>query len=46
VTIPMGWRERDRSQLRDAVAIEGLGVRATLAACGLLKFFECPLIWA
>jgi hypothetical protein len=40
------WRERDWSQLRDVAAIEELGVRATLAACGLLKFFECPLIWA
>jgi hypothetical protein len=28
------------------VAIEGPGVRATLAAYGLLKFFECLLIWA
>jgi hypothetical protein len=28
------------------VAIEGPGVRATLETCGLLKFFECPLIWA
>jgi hypothetical protein len=28
------------------VAIEEPGVRATLAACGLLKFFECPLIRA
>jgi hypothetical protein len=27
------------------MAIEEPGVRATLAACGLLKFFECPLIW-
>jgi hypothetical protein len=26
------------------VAIEEPGVRATLAACGLLKFIECPLI--
>jgi hypothetical protein len=26
------------------VAIEGPGVWATLATCGLLKFFECPLI--
>jgi hypothetical protein len=25
---------------------EESGVRDTLAACGLLKFFECPLIWA
>jgi hypothetical protein len=28
------------------VAIEEPGVRATLATCGLLKFFECPLIQA
>jgi hypothetical protein len=28
------------------MAIEEPGVRATLAACGLLKFFECPLIRA
>jgi hypothetical protein len=28
------------------MAIEGPGVRATLAACGLLKFFECSLIRA
>jgi hypothetical protein len=28
------------------VAIEELGVCATLAACGLLKFFEFPLIRA
>ena len=40
------WRERDWAQLRDVVAIEGPGVRATLATCGLLNFFECSLIWA
>jgi hypothetical protein len=28
------------------VAIEEPGISATLAACGLLKFFECPLIRA
>jgi hypothetical protein len=28
------------------MAIEEPGVRVTLAACGMLKFFECPLIWA
>jgi hypothetical protein len=28
------------------MAIEEPGVHATLAACGLLKFFECPLIQA
>ena len=38
------WREWDWSQSRDVVAIEESGVRATLIACGLLKFFECPLI--
>jgi hypothetical protein len=43
-TMPVGWRERDWSQLRDVVVIEDLGVHVTLAACGLLKFFECPLI--
>jgi hypothetical protein len=25
---------------------EELSVRDTLATCGLLKFFECPLVWA
>jgi hypothetical protein len=44
--MPVRWRERDWAQLREAVAIEGPGVRATLATCGLLKFFECPLIRA
>jgi hypothetical protein len=42
----VGWRERDWSQLRDVVAIEDPGVRVTLATCGLLKFFEFPLIRA
>ena len=28
------------------MAIEGPGVHAHLATCGLLKFFECPLIRA
>jgi hypothetical protein len=46
VTMPVGWRERDWSQLQDAMAIERLGVRVTLATCGLLKFFECSLIRA
>jgi hypothetical protein len=27
------------------MAIEEPGIRVTLVACGLLKFFECPLIW-
>jgi hypothetical protein len=38
------WRERDWSQLQDVVANDRLAVRAFLAASGLLKFFECPLI--
>jgi hypothetical protein len=46
VTMAVQWRERDWSQLRDAVANVGPEVRATLATCGLLKFFECPLVRA
>jgi hypothetical protein len=46
VTMDVRWRERYWSQLRDAVANAGPAVRATLATSGLLKFFECPLIWA
>jgi hypothetical protein len=44
--ISVHWRERDWSQLREVVAIEEPVVCDTLAACGLLKFFECPLIQA
>ena len=44
--ISVHWREWDWSQLRDVMAIEERMVRATLAAYGLLKFFECPLIRA
>jgi hypothetical protein len=40
------WRERDWSQLRQVMTNEEPGVHDTLAACGLLKFFECPLIRA
>jgi hypothetical protein len=40
------WRERDWSQLREAMAIEDSVVRDTLETCGLLNFFECPLIQA
>ena len=46
VTMDVRWRERDWSQLRDVVANLGPEVRAALATCGLLKFFECPLIQA
>jgi hypothetical protein len=46
VTMAVRWRERDWSQLRDAVANAGPEVRVTLATCGLLKFFECPLVRA
>jgi hypothetical protein len=41
----VGWRESDWSQLRDVMAIEEPRVCATLAGYGLLKFFECLLIW-
>jgi hypothetical protein len=40
------WRERDWSQLRDVVANAQPAVQAALATSGLLKFFECLLIWA
>jgi hypothetical protein len=40
------WHERDWSQLREAVTHARPAVRASLAASGLLKFFECPLIRA
>jgi hypothetical protein len=46
VTMDVRWHERDWSQLRDVVANAGPAVRAALATSGLLKFFECPLIWA
>ena len=38
------WHERDWDLLREEVAEVRPAVRATLAASGLLKFFECPLI--
>jgi hypothetical protein len=40
------WRERDWELLREEVAEARPAVRATLAASGLLKFFECPLLRA
>jgi hypothetical protein len=40
------WRERDWSCLREAVRDEEPTVWDTLAACGLLKFFECSLVRA
>jgi hypothetical protein len=46
VTMDVRWRERDWSQLQDVVANARPAVRAALATCGLLKFFECPLIRA
>jgi hypothetical protein len=39
------WRERDWDRLREAVREQPV-VRRHLAACGLLKFFDCPLIWS
>jgi hypothetical protein len=41
--MPVHWRERDWEHLWEAVREES-GVRRLLAACGLLKFFDCPLI--
>jgi hypothetical protein len=46
LTMSIHWRERDWSRLREAVTNEEPMVCDTLAACGLLKFFECPLIRA
>jgi hypothetical protein len=40
------WRERDWEPLREEVAEARPAVRATLAASGLLKYFECPLLRA
>jgi hypothetical protein len=40
------WRERDWELLQEEVAEARPVVRASLAASGLLKFFECPLIRA
>ena len=40
------WCERDWESLREEVAAGRPAVRASLAASGLLKFFESPLIRA
>jgi hypothetical protein len=41
--MPVDWRERDWEHLREAVR-DGSGLQRPLAAYGLLKFFDCPLI--
>jgi hypothetical protein len=46
VSMDVRWRERDWESLREEVAEARPAVRATLAASGLLKFFECPLLRA
>jgi hypothetical protein len=46
VSMDVRWRERDWEPLREEVAEARPTVRASLAASGLLKFFECPLIRA
>jgi hypothetical protein len=46
VSMDVRWRERDWEPLREEVAEARPAVRATLAASGLLKFFECPLLRA
>jgi hypothetical protein len=40
------WHEQDWEALREEVAEAKPAVRASLAASGLLKFFECPLVRA
>jgi hypothetical protein len=40
------WCERYWEPLQEAVVHVRPVVRASLAASGLLKFFECPLLWA
>jgi hypothetical protein len=42
-SMPVHWREWDWECLREAVREES-GIQRPLAACGLLKFFDCPLI--
>jgi hypothetical protein len=39
------WRERDWVHLREVIRDEEPSVRGTLAACGLLKFFDYSLLW-
>jgi hypothetical protein len=46
VSMDVRWRERDWEPLREEVAEARPAVRVSLAASGLLKFFECPLIRA
>ena len=38
------WHERDWEPLQEEVVEVRPAVRVTLAASGLLKFFECPLL--
>jgi hypothetical protein len=44
VSMDVRWCEWDWESLREEVAEARLAVQASLAASGLLKFFECPLI--
>jgi hypothetical protein len=46
VSMEVRWRERDWEPLREAMVEARPTVWASLAASGLLKFFECPLIRA
>ena len=39
------WRERDWECLLEVVREES-GVWRNLVACGMLKFFDCALIWS
>jgi hypothetical protein len=39
------WREREHEDI-DFLVGEDPTATATLAQCGLLKFFQCPFMWA
>jgi hypothetical protein len=41
--MPIHWREQDWDHLREAVRDES-GIQGPLASCGMLKFFDYPLI--
>jgi hypothetical protein len=39
------WREREHEDI-DSLVAEDLSTLTALAQCGLLKFFQCPFMWA
>jgi hypothetical protein len=46
LTMPVHWRERYWVHLREVMRDEESVVQGPLEACGLLKCFECSLVWA